>query len=230
MCGRYSLAGPNPAQVRSAYPVDEGLEIRQRFNVAPGDDVLAVTTDREGRPRGEILRWGFIPPWSETPPPAGQMINARAETVAERPAYRTAFTRMRCLVLSDGFYEWQRMPAGPKQPFHITVAGRELFGFAGLWSVWHGADGSTLRSCTILTTEANSAVAPLHDRMPVILPRDAEPLWLSPQASQHELSELLVGLAADETRLRAVGPAVSDARYDGPECLADPVQAQATLF
>lgn len=230
MCGRYSLAGPNPAQVRSAYPVDEELEIRQRFNVAPGDQVLAITTDREGRPRGELLRWGFVPPWSDTPPPAGQMINARSETVAERPAYRAAFSRMRCLVLADGFYEWQRTAAGPKQPFHITAAGRALFAFAGLWSVWHGADGSTLRSCTILTTAANPAIAPLHDRMPVILSRPAEPLWLAPEASASQLHELLAGLSADETLLRAVGSAVSDARYDGPECLADPVQAQPTLF
>jgi putative SOS response-associated peptidase YedK len=230
MCGRYSLAGPNPAQVRSAYPVGEELEVRQRFNVAPGDQVLAITADREGRPRGELLRWGFVPPWSETPPPAGQMINARSETVAERPAFRTAFTRMRCLVLADGFYEWQRTAVRPKQPFHITAAERELFAFAGLWSVWHAADGSTLRSCTILTTSANAAIAPLHDRMPVILPRSAEPLWLAPEMPAGRLHELLGGLSADETIVRAVGPAVSDARYDGPECLAEPVQAQATLF
>jgi putative SOS response-associated peptidase YedK len=230
MCGRYSLAGPDPAQVRSAYPIDDELEVRQRFNVAPGDHVLAITTERDGRPRGELLRWGFIPPWSDTAPPAGQMINARSETVSERPAYRTAFSRMRCLVLADGFYEWQRTPAGPKQPFHITAAERELFAFAGLWSVWHAGDGSTVRSCAILTTAANAAIAPLHDRMPVILPRSAESRWLAPEASATELQELLVGLSADETRVRPVGPAVSDARYDGPECLADPVQAQPTLF
>jgi putative SOS response-associated peptidase YedK len=230
MCGRYSLAGPNPAQVRSTYPVDEALEIRRRFNVAPGDEVLAITTDREGQARGELLRWGFVPPWADTPPPAGQMINARSETVAERPAYRTAFARMRCLVLADGFYEWQRTAAGPKQPFHITVADRDLFAFAGLWSVWHGHDGGTLRSCTILTTTANSAVAPLHDRMPVILPRDAEPVWLAREASAAQLHDLLAGLPAGQTRLRPVAQAVNDARYDGPECLAEPVVAQRTLF
>jgi putative SOS response-associated peptidase YedK len=134
-------------------------------------------------------------------------------------------------VLADGFYEWQRAATGgAKQPFHITVADRDLFAFAGLWSVWHGPDGSAVRSCTILTTAASPTVAPLHDRMPVILPRDAEPLWLAPDASEAQLRGLFGGTPDGQIRLRPVAQAVNDARYDGPECLADPVQVQATLF
>ena len=230
MCGRYSLAGPNPAQVHAAYPVTESVEIRRRFNVAPGDSVLAVTSARDGTPRGELLRWGLVPSWSKSPDAAVKMINARVETVAERPAYRRAFERMRCLILADGFYEWQRQASGPKQAFHITADGRPLFAFAGLWSVWHAPDGDTLRSCTILTTAANQAVASLHDRMPVILPRDGEQTWIDPASSAGALAALLGGLSARDTRVRAVGPAVNDARYDGPACLEDAAPAQPALF
>ena len=230
MCGRYSLAGPNPAQVHAAYPVTEGVEVRRRYNVAPTDPVLAVTTTREGASRGELLRWGLVPSWAKDPSGAAKMINARAETVAERPAYRRAFERMRCLILADGFYEWQRQPAGPKQAFHITAGDRELFAFAGLWAVWHAPDGSTLRTCTILTTAANPAIASLHDRMPVILPREAEDAWLEPATPHAELHDLLAGLPAESTRLRAVGSAVNDVRYDGPECLRDAAPEPATLF
>jgi putative SOS response-associated peptidase YedK len=189
-----------------------------------------VTTTREGAPRGELLRWGLVPSWAKDPSGAAKMINARAETVGERPAYRRAFERMRCLILADGFYEWQRQPVGPKQAFHITADGRELFAFAGLWAVWHAPDGSTLRTCTILTTAANSAIASLHDRMPVILPRGAEESWLEPATPRPELHDLLAGLPAESTRLRAVGSAVNDVRYDGPECLRDAAPEPATLF
>ena len=120
MCGRYSLAGPNPAQVKAQYPALESVEIRQRYNVAPGDDVLAVTTDKAGAPRGELLRWGLVPSWSKSAASGLKMINARSETVAERPAYRRSFQTMRCLIIADGFYEWQRAAEGRKHAFHIA--------------------------------------------------------------------------------------------------------------
>lgn len=231
MCGRYSLATPNPAEVRDSFPIGDEIEVDRRFNIAPGDTVLTVTTDREGRPRGELLRWGLVPFWAKTPATGLKMINARVETVAERPAFRQALERFRCLVIADGFYEWRRIPSGPKQAFHIRRAKGGVFAFAGLWSIWHGADEQSLRTCTILTTAANSAVAPLHDRMPIILPAGAERAWLNPAAASAELRELLAGLSASETALQPVGPAVNDARYDGPECLAPPVESgQASLF
>lgn len=231
MCGRYTLATPDPAAVRSRFPIGESVEVRRRYNVAPGDEVLAVTTDREGNPRGELLRWGLVPSWAKSPDTGLKMINARVETVAERPAYRRAFERFRCLIIADGFYEWRREPAGPKRPFHITRDDGELFAFAGLWSIWYAPDGeSRLRTCTILTAAANSAIASLHDRMPIILAPEHESPWLDHATRQPELAELLRGISASRTALRPVSAAVNDARYDGPECLQDPVQAQPSLF
>ncbi len=231
MCGRYTLATPSPAGLRARFPVGESVEIRQRFNVAPGDDVLAVTTDREGAPRGELLRWGLVPSWAKSQDTGLKMINARVETVAERPAFRRAFERSRCLIVADGFYEWQRIPDRPKRPFHITRSDHNPFAFAGLWSIWYRPDGTKLRSCTILTTAPNEAIAELHDRMPVILEPDAEQLWLDRAATPAQLRDVLGGLTDGQTTLRPVGSAVNDARYDGPECLAAPQpDPQAQLF
>jgi putative SOS response-associated peptidase YedK len=230
VCGRYTLATPTAADIRARFPVGEAVEIERRYNVAPGDDVLAVTTSREGEPRGERLRWGLVPSWAKTPEMGLKMINARVETVAEKPAYRTAFERFRCLIVADGFYEWQRAPDGPKRAFHITRSDGLPFSFAGLWSIWHGEDERKIRSCTIVTTAANSAIASLHDRMPIILERDAEAAWLDAGTSRAELNEILAGLSPAQTALQAVGPAVNDARYDGPECLAPAVESQTSLF
>jgi putative SOS response-associated peptidase YedK len=233
VCGRYTLAAPSPADIRARFPVGESVAIERRYNVAPGDDVLAVTTSREGEPRGELLRWGLVPSWAKSPQTGLKMINARVETVGDRPAFRRAFERYRCLIVADGFYEWQRMAAGPKQAFHIARADSQPFAFAGLWSIWHDdhEEGRTIRSCTILTAAANAAIAPLHDRMPIILARDAEAAWLDASTPPSALHELLVGLAPAQTALYPVGAAVNDARYDGPECLAPPApDGQAALF
>lgn len=211
------------------FDLGDSVEVRPRFNVAPGDGVLAVSTDKDGRPRGELLRWGLVPPWSKAGEATLQMINARAETLEERPAYREAFSRFRCLVIADGFYEWQRRTGGPNQPFHIARPDQAPFAFAGLWSVWHGPE-TTLRSCTIITTAARGAVASLHDRMPVILPAEAEAEWLDRGCGRRRLLELVSASEASDAELRPVSTAVNDARHDAPDCLAEPDSLQPTLF
>lgn len=231
MCGRYSLATPNPDQLRARFPLGEAIEIRRRYNVAPGDEIVAVTTDRDGAPRGELLRWGFLPAWAKTPAEGFKMINARAETLSERPAYRSAFAHFRCLIVADGFYEWQRREHAPKQPFHITRADHQPFAFAGLWSVWHRGEPDEHRTCTIITTAATSAIASIHDRMPVILEPELESIWLDRDAPEEALHDALGGLRPDEIAARPVATAVNDARYDGPDCLLDPPpESQSQLF
>jgi putative SOS response-associated peptidase YedK len=222
MCGRFTLATPDPSQIRARFPIGERLEVRCRYNVAPGDDVLAVVHSRDSGPMGTLLRWGLVPHWAADPRDLGvTTINARAETVAERPAFRDAFARRRCLIVADGFYEWS---AGT--PHWITREDGAPFAFAGLWATWRPRTDDVvepLRSCTIVTTAATEPVRALHDRMPVILPRDAEETWLDPETPAPELHELLAPAAT--LVARPVSRAVNDARHDAPDCLDPPEQA-----
>jgi putative SOS response-associated peptidase YedK len=222
MCGRYSLATPAQNDLRARFALGESLEIRQRFNVCPGDDVVAVTTTKEGEPRGDLLRWGLVPHWAKDASTGFKMINARSETLAEKSAYRDALRTRRCLIVADGFYEWQARPGRAKLPWHVTRADGAPFAFAGLWAVWHGPADEVLRTCTIITTDANATLRDVHDRMPVMLRDQAEEdAWLDHGTPAPLLRELLVPLPDALTARRAVGPAVSDARYDGPDCLLD---------
>jgi putative SOS response-associated peptidase YedK len=222
VCGRYSLATPDHQGIRARFPIGESVEIRQRFNVAPTDEVLTVTTDKEGAPRGELLRWGLVPSWAKNASIGAKMINARVETAAEKPAFRRAFERYRCLIIADGFYEWRRTPGAPKRAFHIVRDDHEPFAFAGLWSIWHGDQDRILRTCTILTTAANATIGTLHDRMPVILTPGHEDEWLDLETPPGRLQEILAGLPARHTELVEVGTAVNDVRNDGPDCLRPP--------
>jgi putative SOS response-associated peptidase YedK len=236
VCGRYSLATPASNDLRARFGLGEALEVRQRFNVAPGDDIVAVTTTKDGEPRGDLLRWGLVPFWAKDAKQGYKMINARAETVAEKPAFRDALETRRCLIVADGFYEWEKIPGRTrKQPWHVTRTDGAPFAFAGLWAIWHGGEGDEpLRSATIITTEANAALADVHDRMPVMLPdQAAEEAWLDHGTPRDAALNLLLPLPDALTARRAVGPAVSDAKYDGPDCLADAepeADAEPTLF
>jgi putative SOS response-associated peptidase YedK len=229
VCGRYTLAGPNPSQLRARYPIGERLEVRRRYNVAPGDDVLAVVRRGEdAEPEGALLRWGLVPFWASDPSEIGvKTINARAETVAERPAYRDAFERRRCLILADGFYEWSG-----GVPHWITREDGEPFAFAGLWASWRPKDASRdvepLRSCAIVTTAAAGPVRELHDRMPVVLAPAQESLWIDPASPADELHAVCAPEASPPLQFRPVSRAVNDARHDEPDCLGPP--EQASLF
>lgn len=212
MCGRYTVSTGDVAGLRSRFGLDERLEIRRRFNVAPGDDVLTV-----GRDGGRLLRWGFLKD------SAYSTINARAETLAQRSTWRGALADGRCLIVADGFFEWQQRAGGNglrKQPFWITRADRAPFAFAGLASPWG--------TCAIVTTTATPLLADLHDRMPVILDPAREARWLDPETPPATALELLEPF--DGTDAVPVGPAVNDARYDGPECLAPAPPPDPTLF
>src|SRR5690349_11921368 len=172
MCGRYSVSGSDIAGLRQRFGLDERVEVRQRFNVAPGDEVLAVRPDG-----GTLLRWGFLRDSAYT------TINARAESVMERPIWRNALDGNRVLIVADGFYEWQKQPNGRKQPFWITRADHAPFAFAGLASDWG--------TCAIVTTAAAPEIAELHDRMPVMLEQGAEDTWLAPRTSLDSVAALL---------------------------------------
>lgn len=230
MCGRYTLAGPDPSVLRARFPLGESVEIDRRYNVAPGDDVVGVIRRREHEPEGARLRWGLVPHWAKDPKVGYRTINARAESLDERPAFKRAFERHRCLIVADGFYEWRKLddsPRPPKQPYWISLPGGEPFAFAGLWAAWRTPEDTWLRSCTIVTSAANEVLEPIHDRMPVILPPEAWPVWLGEtDAPAEELLATLVPYPAERMRVYPIGPAVGNVRNDEPGVLEPLVETE----
>jgi putative SOS response-associated peptidase YedK len=197
MCGRYTVA-VDPQLLAERFNVALPEDTVPRFNVAPTDPVLALAERSAGREL-MVARWGLIPHWAKEAKIGARMINARAETLAERSAYRPLLAKGRCLILADGFYEWRLDPDGRKRPVRYTLADGEPFGFAGLWTGWRDpASGEQLRSCTIITTSANELVAPVHDRMPVILPRGVEQQWLDRDVAPAEALALLQPYPAEQ--------------------------------
>ena len=183
--------------------------------MAPTQNVLTVVGG-ENR-RAWFMRWGLIPHWAKSASIGSRMINARAETVAQRPAFRSAFRRRRCLVLADGFYEWQRM-GSVKKPMRIVMESEEPFAFAGLWAVWKDPDGNTVPSCTIITTEANDLLGPIHNRMPVILPRELEGFWLDGNIDDPgALASVLAPYPDDALEAYKVSTLVNSPRNNGPQ-------------
>lgn len=219
MCGRFTLTLDSD-EVREALRLgDMPADWQPRYNVAPSQ-MIAVVTDPAARAVLR-MRWGLVPSWAKDPAIGMQMINARAETVMEKPSFRAAFARRRCLILADGFYEWQKPPAGQSgrsQPYHFRLADGAPFAFAGLWEQWQPPEGEPLTTCTIITCAANELVAPVHARMPVILTGDSAWNWLE-LTDQAALHSLLRPYPAESMQAAAVGRRVSSAGYDGPECL-----------
>jgi putative SOS response-associated peptidase YedK len=179
MCGRFTLT-VTPEQLQQAIPgLKIAAEMAPRYNIAPSQPVAVVPND--GLLKLDYYVWGLIPSWAKDPAIGNRMINARGETLAEKPSFRAAFRRRRCLIPADGFYEWQQTPGRTtKTPFYIRMKTGEPFAFAGLWESWNAPDGSQVLSCAIITTTPNTLVAAIHNRMPVILPREAYERWLEP--------------------------------------------------
>ncbi len=224
MCGRYGLTIDQEA-IAIAYGVEVVLTKHEpRYNIAPSQEVPVLLDDRDGR-RVTAFRWGLIPPSAVDPKFGYRTINARSETVSSRPAFRAAWREgRRCLILADGFYEWQAPPGGQgrKIPYWIQLDSGRPFGFAGLWERWRG-DGAEILSCTVLTTDASKVLAPIHDRMPVIL---ADPgawnAWVDPDVPSQTLREMLEPFPSDGLKLRPVSTYVNRPENEGPECLAPP--------
>ena len=178
MCGRYSLKS-DPKKISSEFniPEKETEKLKPRHNIAPAQPVAALIRDE--KIKLDFLNWGLIPSWSKDPSIGARMINARCETLAEKPSFRGLLKSRRCLILADGFYEWKAI-GKKKQPHYIRLKSQDPFCFAGLWSEWASTDGSEIRSCAIITTQPNELMQEIHNRMPVILPREAREEWLDP--------------------------------------------------
>lgn len=224
MCGRFVSATP-PDQIADYFGTEAAeVVLEPSWNVAPTKDVYAVLADGSTR-HLDAFHWGLVPRWAKDPKIGSRMINARADTLATKNAYKPAFQKRRCLIPADGFYEWRKPPEGapkkaPKQPFFVHRPDGEPYAFAGLWEVWRGSDGEQepLRSCTIITTDPNPVMATIHDRMPVILPPEAWDTWLDREQQDLDLlGRLLVPADPALTVLRPISTAVNNVRNDGPD-------------
>lgn len=218
MCGRY-VSASTPGEIAAYFDadVDERLVLPPSWNVAPTDDVYVVV-EHDGARRVEARHWGLVPLWAKDPSIGSRMINARAEGIATKNAFKHALARRRCLVPADGFYEWQKLEGKAKQPFFVHRADGEPLALAGLWEEWRGPDrgDDVLRTVTIVTTAANETMAPVHDRMPVILPPATWDRWLDPhQRDTAAVEALLVPAPPSLLRLRPVGPQVGNVRNNG---------------
>lgn len=235
MCGRYKLTAHERwlSELFNLDPAD--VDWVARWNVAPGDEVACILQDRaEPKRKFARMRWGLIPYWAKDASIGNKTINAVAETAAEKPVFRDAVRRRRCLVPADGFYEWKKINAKEKQAYNIRMADDSVFAFAGLWERWKNPAGGVIVSCTILTTEANAKLKEIHDRMPVILKPEDYDLWLDPGVTNPErVAELLKPFDGREMKVYPVSSAVNRAENDGPECAEEVsafTSAQGDLF
>ncbi|UZR29050.1 SOS response-associated peptidase [Methylococcus mesophilus] len=232
MCGRYTLTTPaDKYKAQLKYERARAIleKLFARYNIAPTQDVAAVRTGTDGVRELVALHWGLIPSWSKESKTTFSTINAKSETVAEKPAFRGAFRHRRCLILADGYYEWQARPGSrAKQPWYIKLAGGDLFAFAGLWERWEpkpNQPGEPIESCSIIVTDANELMRPIHDRMPVILDPAAYDVWLDPDCRDKTgLLSLLRPYPADEMTAWKVSTHVNSPRHDDAECL-EPIEA-----
>ena len=220
MCGRFTLSA-SPTSLTETFPGFElPDQLTPRYNITPTQDIAVVANNNPGKI--DLFRWGLIPSWAKDPTIGNRMINARSETLSQKPSFRTAYRRWRCLVLADGYYEWRKEPGGgAKTPFYIRMASEKPFAFAGLWEQWQPSrDADAVLSCTILTCPPNEMLEQIHHRMPVILDYDAYDLWLEPNNQPPaELNHLLKPYPADEMTAHAVSRLVNKPQNDTPACI-----------
>ncbi|MFL5244106.1 MAG: SOS response-associated peptidase [Gemmataceae bacterium] len=219
MCGRYTLA-ESPRKLAKRFDVPETPELPfdgQRYNIAPTQQV-PIVRQRDYAREMVLARWGLIPSWAKDMKIGNQLINARADTVATKPSFRAAFKSRRCLIPADGFYEWQKTDDG-KQPFHIHMKDKGPFAFAGLWEWWLPEEGEPVESCAIITTDANELMAPIHNRMPVILAPNDYATWLKADGKPDALVSLLNPFPADLMEANAVSKAVNSPRNQGEKLI-----------
>ena len=219
MCGRYALTSP-PAVIAERFHLLWTPELAPHYNIAPGQTIPVVRETGQGRELA-FLRWGLIPSWAKEASIGMKLINARGETLADKPAFRSAYRQRRCLVPADAFYEWKAI-AGRKQPYCIRLRDEAPFGMAGLWEGWQEPDGQVVESCTIVTVDANALIAQLHDRMPLIVAPEDYDAWLNAETREAALPH---AVAADDMVAYPVSPLVSNAKNDVPACLA-PIDAR----
>lgn len=219
MCGRFLLA-VDPAELQEEFPdFSFPSSFEPRYNVAPSQPVMVIPNDDSKK--ADFFVWGLIPSWTKDPSIGMRLINARAETISEKPSFRGPFKNHRCLVLANGFYEWRQNPGEKtKTPFHIRLKNNRPFAFAGLWDEWHSSDGSLVKSCTIITTNPNKIVAPIHNRMPVILASKTSSIWLDPKQPISDLQNLLIPYPSDEMEVSPVSAYVNNPANIGPNCIA----------
>lgn len=218
MCGRYSqAAGLGSLSARFGLEPPD-FPLPPRYNIAPTQNAPVVVL--EDRRRLRLMRWGLIPRWAKDPAIGSRMINARAETIREKPSFKIPFERGRCLVLADGFFEWKKEVASRlKTPMLIRLKDAKPFAFAGLFDRWRGPEEKEIVSYTIITTSANEAIKPIHDRMPVILRQEDEGVWLDPKTSLEQAERLLVPYPAAEIESHPVSTLVNSPSHDSPDCL-----------
>jgi putative SOS response-associated peptidase YedK len=220
MCGRFTRTRPASRIAPLFDALFDDQDEPARYNIAPTQPIAAVRQEIDGR-RLRMLRWGLVPSWAKSLTEGNKHFNARAETITERPSFRDAYKKRRCLIVADGFYEWEQQ-GKQKLPYYFRLKGNEVFGFAGLWERW-----KEVESCVIITTEANELVRPLHERMPVILRPKDYGRWLDPKEADGELRSLLVSYPADLMETFAVDKVVNSVRCDGPECLQPPPRSNS---
>ena len=216
MCGRFTLT-QSAIALTEAFSLEDVLEWTPRYNIAPTQTVMAIALDSAHTRQRRFFRWGLVPGWATALAIGAKLINARAETVAEKPSFRAAFKQRRCLILADGFYEWQRIDRKTKQPYYFQLASKQPFAFAGLWERWQG-EGDVIETCTILTTQANELLQPIHDRMPVMLAPEDYDRWLEPTAVP-EYQTLLRPYHADLMQGYRVSTLVNRATNESPACI-----------